>query len=90
MLMVGFAEEVLLRGVVLHVLGPGGLMRAVLLSSFLFGAAHLLNLFSGHSFQSTLVQVIYATFIGIGMAGPRVYSVCTRSTAGGSRGRANN
>lgn len=74
MLMVGFAEEVLLRGVVLHVLRPGGLMRAVLLSSVFFGAAHLLNLFAGHGLQPTLVQVIYATFIGIGMAGPRVYS----------------
>ena len=74
MLMVGFAEEVLLRGVVLRVLRPGGLMRAVLLSSFFFGAGHLMNLFAGHGFQSTLVQVIYATFIGVGMAGPRVYS----------------
>ena len=73
-LMVGFAEEVLLRGVVLRVLQPGGLMRAVLLSSFFFGAAHLMNLFAGHEFQPTLVQVIYATFLGIGMAGSRLYA----------------
>ena len=74
MLMVGFAEEVLLRGVVLQVLRPGGVMRAVLLSSFIFGAAHLLNLFTGHSLEPTLIQFVYATFIGIGMAGPRVYA----------------
>jgi membrane protease YdiL (CAAX protease family) len=74
MLMVGFAEEVLMRGVVLQVLCPAGVMRAVLVSSLLFGAGHLLNLFAGHALEPTLIQFIYATFIGIGMAGPRLYA----------------
>lgn len=73
-LMVGFAEEVLMRGVVLKVLAPGGVMRAVMLSSLLFGLMHLSGLFNGHALQPSLVQVIYATFIGIGFAGPRLYS----------------
>lgn len=73
-LMVGFAEEVLMRGVVLKALVPNGVMRAVMLSSILFGVMHLSGLFNGHALQPSLVQVIYATFIGIGFAGPRLYS----------------
>ena len=73
-LMVGFAEEVLLRGIVLRALQPGGVMRAVLLSSFFFGAGHLVGMLDGRGLQPSLVQVIYATFIGIGFAGPRLYS----------------
>jgi membrane protease YdiL (CAAX protease family) len=73
-LMVGFAEEGLLRGVVLRALLPGGVMRAALLSSLFFGIAHLSNMFQGHDPGSTIVQAVYATFIGIGFAGPRLYT----------------
>jgi len=73
-LLVGFAEEGLLRGVVLRALMPGGVMRAVLISSALFGAAHLTNMFQGRDVFSTVVQAIYATFIGIGFAGPRIFT----------------
>jgi len=73
-LLVGFAEEGLLRGVVLRALVPGGVMRAALISSALFGAAHLTNMFQGRDAFSTVVQAIYATFIGMGFAGPRIFS----------------
>jgi len=73
-LMVGFAEEGLLRGVALRALLPGGAMRAAFLSSLIFGLAHLLNIFQGRDIPSSIVQAIYATFIGIGFAGPRLYS----------------
>ena len=73
-LMVGFAEEGLLRGVILRALMPGGAMRAALISSLLFGAAHLTNMFQGRDAFSTVVQAIYATFIGIGFAGPRIFT----------------
>ncbi len=53
---------------------PGGVMRAALISSALFGAAHLTNMFQGRDVFSTVVQAIYATFIGIGFAGPRIFS----------------
>lgn len=71
-LLVGFAEEGLLRGVVLRALRPAGVMRAAVLSSLLFGLAHLVNVLDGRDLFSTLVQVVYATFIGIGFAGPFV------------------
>jgi uncharacterized protein len=74
MLLVGFAEEALLRGVVLRALAPGGVMRAAILSSVIFGLAHLTNLFNGRDAASTIVQAVYATFIGIGFAGPRLYT----------------
>ncbi len=74
MLLVGFAEEALLRGVVLRALLPGGVMRAAILSSLIFGLAHLTNMFEGRDATSTIVQAIYATFIGIGFAGPRLYT----------------
>jgi CAAX protease family protein len=72
--MVGFAEEGLLRGVVLRALLPRGMMRAALLSSFLFGIAHLLNIWQGASVATTVVQVIYSTLLGVAMAGARLYS----------------
>jgi membrane protease YdiL (CAAX protease family) len=74
MLMVGFAEEALLRGIVLRALLPGGVMRAAILSSVIFGLAHLTNMFEGRDALSTLVQAVYATFLGIGFAGPRLFS----------------
>lgn len=73
-LLVGFAEEGLVRGVVLRALLPGGAMRAALLSALIFGVAHLTNALQGKELAPTIVQAIYATFIGIGFAGCRLYT----------------
>lgn len=73
-LFVGFAEEGLIRGVVLRALLPHGAMRAALLSALIFGAAHLSNAFQGKEVAPVIVQVIYAIFIGIGFAGCRLYT----------------
>jgi len=73
-LMIGFAEEGLLRGVVLRALLPTGAMRAALLSSIVFGIAHLSNILHGQDPGATIVQAIYATFVGIGFAGPRLFT----------------
>ena len=73
-LMVGFAEEILLRGVSLRAMLPRGVMRAVVLSSLFFGLGHLFNIVQGRDPQSAIVQAIYATLIGIGFAGTRLYS----------------
>jgi hypothetical protein len=72
--MVGFAEEGLLRGVVLRALLPRGAVRAAVVSSLLFGIAQLSNMVQGRDPTATIVQAIYATFIGIGFAGPRLYT----------------
>ncbi|GAA2305213.1 CPBP family intramembrane metalloprotease [Glycomyces scopariae] len=72
--MIGFFEEALTRGLVLFPMlvawrsRPNGVMRAVLISSLLFGLAHLINLFSGASLGPTLVQVGYAFGFGVGFA----------------------
>lgn len=46
-LTVSFAEEGLMRGVVLQALLPSGFLRAALLSSLLFGVGHFINLIQG-------------------------------------------
>lgn len=73
-LMVGFAEEGLVRGVALRAMLPTGLMRAALLSSVFFGLGHLINLGQGASLSATAVQVVEAILLGIGFAGVRMYT----------------
>ncbi len=68
-LVVGFAEEAIVRGLMLRTLRPKGLMQAVFLSSLIFGLMHLANLMMGTDLGSTITQVIYATLIGIAFAG---------------------
>lgn len=46
-LLVGFAEEVFFRGLILGSLRPLGTVNAVLISAFLFGLPHLLNAVGG-------------------------------------------
>ena len=73
-LMIGVLEEGALRGLVLVALvrawgtTSAGLTRAVVVSSSVFGVLHLVNLFNKPVIQ-TLLQVVFATFIGIGFAG---------------------
>ncbi len=73
-IIVGFVEEGLMRGVVLHALLPMGVMRAVVLSSLFFGLGHLLNILQGASPSATVIQIIYSILLGIGFAGARLYS----------------
>jgi membrane protease YdiL (CAAX protease family) len=73
-LMVGFAEEGLIRGIVLRALQPAGVMRAALLSSLIFGLGHLANVWQGATLAATLIQVAFSTLLGIGLAGARVYA----------------
>ena len=72
--MVGFAEEGLVRGVILRALLPGGAMRAALWSSLIFGAGHFANIAQGAAPAATIVQVIIASFLGIAFAGVRLYT----------------
>jgi uncharacterized protein len=73
-LMAGFAEESFLRGVVLRAMMPSGSTRAVLVSSLIFGLAHLINIWQGHSASTVIIQIIYSTLLGIGFAGARLYT----------------
>jgi len=61
----GFTEETFFRGVVLGVLRPGGAVRAVVLSSLLFGMVHLGNVFVRPSVALVVAQAVGAVCFGI-------------------------
>ena len=67
-LVVGFSEELVFRGFILRALLPGGMTRAVLASSALFGLVHLGNIVYGASVAVTLFQVVGVFAFGVGMA----------------------
>jgi membrane protease YdiL (CAAX protease family) len=71
-LSIGFCEEILGRGVVLSLMlrkwgaTRRGIYLAVLLSSALFGAAHIFNLMTGHlPLIANLAQMLYGFFFGV-------------------------
>ena len=76
-LSIGFAEEVMARGVVLNLLlrkwgdSRQGVYGAVLVSALLFGAAHLFNLITGH-----LPPLAALTQIGYSIAFGVVFAAC--------------
>ena len=73
-MMVGFAEEGLVRGLALRAMLPTGLMRAALLSSLFFGLGHFINVIQGASLSATAVQVTEAILLSIAFAGVRLYT----------------
>ena len=70
-LLTGFGEELLWRGLVQRILAPLGVVRAVLLSSALFGAAHLANLAFRDSPGLVLAQAWGAFCFGVGYGAVR-------------------
>jgi hypothetical protein len=66
MLAVGFGQEAIFRGVVLQTLLPRGYLRAVLLSSGLYGVANIGTLASDR--DPVLVGVQFLAAVGIGVA----------------------
>jgi len=72
-LVIGFAEETYFRGLILTTLLPTGTIRAVILSSFLFAAPHLLNIIGGAWDPSfTIVDSIAAFGLGMTFAAIRL------------------
>lgn len=70
MLMVGFNEELLFRGILAYGArgtGPASEARAMLVSSLGFGLFHLPNVLVGQALGPTLSQVCYAFFMGIAL-----------------------
>lgn len=71
MFLVGWAEELVFRGVILNLLldcfskTQKGIVGAILLDGILFGAVHLTNIFSGVSILSACVQAVTAGLLGI-------------------------
>lgn len=68
-LLVGFVEETVYRGLILHILlRHKGITVAVVTSSLLFSVTHVLNILSGQSAEDTVVQLIYALLTGAALA----------------------
>lgn len=72
-LSIGFLEESLFRGLILPLLtekikGKKSVFLSVIISSALFGVAHLINLFYGSGFGVTILQVGYSFLIGCMLA----------------------
>lgn len=70
MLLVGFTEELIFRGVIFNLLfdrfsnTKGGIVFAVIFNGLIFGGVHLSNLTTGAKFSSIIIQVITAGFLG--------------------------
>lgn len=68
---VGFFEEIIFRGLILVLLleklseKSFGLLKAIVISSLIFGFVHLINLFDGASIGNTVLQVGYSFLIGL-------------------------
>jgi CAAX protease family protein len=63
-MLVGFVEETYFRGLMLHALLVRGPWQAAIISSILFGLAHLLNIGVGQNLAATVVQIVDAFAIG--------------------------
>lgn len=61
MLLVGFLEEVIFRGLLLRALLPKGIVSAVMIASLTFGLGHIINLINGAPLADTLRQLAYAS-----------------------------
>ncbi len=64
MLLVGFLEEVIFRGLLFEAMRPNGVKSAFVMSSLTFGIGHIVNLLNGAAFLPTLLQICYAAAIG--------------------------
>jgi membrane protease YdiL (CAAX protease family) len=72
-LMVGFAEEVIFRGLMLNALKVRGLWRAAIITALLFGLTHALNVLAGKSLVEDVAQIYYAVAIGFAFAALVLY-----------------
>ncbi|MFF2885739.1 CPBP family intramembrane glutamic endopeptidase [Paenibacillus sp. NPDC057967] len=68
LLLVGFVEETLFRGILMRVFAHKGIMYAVIISSVFFGITHALQALGGQSLEDTLLQIVYAFGIGFMLA----------------------
>ncbi len=67
----GFSEETIFRGIIANSIAKKyaknkkGICFSVVVSGFLFGASHIINLLSGVSLSANLLQVLIASVIGM-------------------------
>ena len=74
MFLIGWTEEIVFRGVILNMFLDSfsktkrGILGAILLNGFIFGALHMSNVFSGVKLESAIVQSITAGLLGMILA----------------------
>jgi len=68
-LFVGFSEELLTRGILVHALSQPYIPQylVMLVSSILFGLLHGMNYFNGQDRKTTITQIIITTLIGMSL-----------------------
>ena len=66
MLLVGFLEEVIFRGLLFGAMAEASIKSAIIVSSVTFGIGHIINLFNGSGAEllPNLLQIIYAIAVG--------------------------
>lgn len=66
MLLVGFLEEVIFRGLLFRALAKDNIKSAVIITSVTFGIGHIINLFngSGMDIAENLSQIVFAVAVG--------------------------
>lgn len=67
-LLVGYAEEVVFRGIIWNYLRSKGPLFYIVFSSVLFGLLHMSNAFGGNELIHTLLQVVNALLLGCVLA----------------------
>jgi membrane protease YdiL (CAAX protease family) len=72
--LVALNEELMFRGILLDLLGPLGVRRAVIWTAVLFGCSHLVNIVAGAYPPFTAMQVAATTAGGVAFAAIRIRS----------------
>ena len=68
---VGFFEEIIFRGMILMLLlgklqnKSHGVLKAIIISSLIFGFVHLFNIIQGASYGNTMLQIGYSFLMGL-------------------------
>lgn len=62
---VGFLEEIIFRGLLFRGMCKSGITSAIIISSVTFGMGHIVNLLLGAPLLATLLQLVYASAIGL-------------------------
>lgn len=62
---IGMAEEIYFRGIICNMWQDRGVVKAMLVSSILFGCCHLLNVMGGASLGATVLQICFAFVYGM-------------------------
>ena len=69
-LLVGISEELMFRGILLHILqNTKGPQMAVIISALLFSLLHSINIMGNHSLTNTLMQMVTTFILGVYAAG---------------------